>query len=106
MGFLQWGNCDGPWWTPERRPALEGDSTGLQPSLDSKRGFYLISVNDRLEIASQAGEDDFEDDTLVSTPELQVLQVLVVHAQNEVIMATGTPMSAPSTPTVALSTAP
>ena len=58
------------------------------------------------EIASQAGEDDFEDNTLVSTPEQQIVQVLVVQAQNEVTMATGMPMSAPSTPTAALSTAP
>ena len=58
------------------------------------------------EIASQAGEDDFEDDTLVSTPEQQVMQVLVVQTQNEVTMAAGTPTTAPSTPTAALSTAP
>ena len=34
------------------------------------------------EISSQAGEGDFEEDTLVGTPEQQVVQVLVVQAQN------------------------
>ena len=57
-------------------------------------------------IASQAGDDDSERDTLVSTPEQQVVQVLLVQAQNEVTMATSTPLSAPCTPTAARSTAP
>ena len=39
------------------------------------------------EISSQAGEGDFEDNTLVSTPNQQVEQVLVVQAQNGVNMA-------------------
>ena len=55
------------------------------------------------EISSQAGEGDFEEDTLVSTPNQQVEQVLVVQAQNGVNMASGTAIMAPST---APSTAP
>ena len=58
------------------------------------------------EISSQAGEGDFEDDTLVSTPNQQVEQVLVVQAQNGVNMASGTATTAPSTATTAPSTAP
>ena len=49
------------------------------------------------EISSQAGEGDFEDNTLVSTPNQQVEQVLVVQAQNGVNMASGTSTTAPST---------
>ena len=52
-------------------------------------------------ISSQAGEGDFEDDTLVSTPNQQVEQVLVVQAQNGVNMASGTATTAPSTATTA-----
>ena len=58
------------------------------------------------EISSQAGEVDFEDDTLVSTPNQQVEQVLVVQAQNGVNMASGRATTAPSTATTAPSTAP
>ena len=58
------------------------------------------------EISSQAGEDDFDDNALVSTPEQQVLQVLVVQAQNGVTMASGTATTAPSTATTVPSTAP
>ena len=58
------------------------------------------------EISSQAGEDDFEDNLLVSTPSLLVQQVLVVPAQNGVNMASGTATTAPSTATTAPSTAP
>ena len=58
------------------------------------------------EISSQAGEGDFEDNTLVSTPNQQVEQVLVVQAQNGVNMASGTATTATSTATTAPSTAP
>ena len=58
------------------------------------------------EISSQAGEGDFEEDTLVSTPNQQVEQVLVVQAQNGVNMASGTATTAPSTAITAPSTAP
>ena len=58
------------------------------------------------EISSQAGEGDFEDNVLVSTPNQQVEQVLVVQAQNGVNMASGTSTTAPSTAITALSTAP
>ena len=58
------------------------------------------------EISSQAGEGDFEDNILVSTPNQQVEQVLVVQAQNGVNMASGTATTAPSTATTAPSTAP
>ena len=58
------------------------------------------------EISSQAGEGDFEEDTLVGTPEQQVVQVLVVQAQNGANMTSGTATMAPSTSTTAPSTAP
>ena len=58
------------------------------------------------EISSQAGEGDFEDNLLVSTPNQQLEQVLVVQAQNGVNMASGTSTTAPSTATMAPSTAP
>ena len=58
------------------------------------------------EISSQAGEGDFEEDMLVGTPEQQVVQVLVVQAQNGANMASGTATTAPSTSTTAPSTAP
>ena len=58
------------------------------------------------EISSQAGEGDFEEDTLVGTPEQQVMQVLVVQAQNGANMALGTAITAPSMSTTAPSTAP
>ena len=58
------------------------------------------------EISSQAGEVDFEDNLLVSTPSLLVQQVLVVQAQNGVNMASGTATTAPCTATAAPSTAP
>ena len=75
---------------------------GLQPSLDSKRGFLSKPVSasgsgPTSEISSQAGEDDFEDNLLVSTPNQQFEQVLVVQAQNGVNMASGTATTAPST---------
>ena len=50
------------------------------------------------EISSQAGEGDFEDNTLVSTPNQQVEQVLVVQAQNGVNMASGTATRHPVRP--------
>ena len=58
------------------------------------------------EISSQASEGDFEDNILVSTPNQQVEQVLVVQAENGVNMASGTATTAPSTATTAPSTAP
>ena len=58
------------------------------------------------EISSQAGEGDFEENILVSTPNQQAEQVLVVQAQNGVNMASGTATMAPSTATTASSTAP
>ena len=58
------------------------------------------------EISSQAGEGDFEEDMLVGTPEQQVVQVLVVQAQNGANIASGTATTAPSTSTTAPSMAP
>ena len=58
------------------------------------------------EISSKAGEGDFEDGTLVSTPEQQVVQVLVVQAQNGANMASGMATKAQRTSTTAPSTAP
>ena len=47
------------------------------------------------EISSQAGEGDFDDESLVGTPKQPEVQVLVVQSQNEANMATS------STPTAA-----
>ena len=58
------------------------------------------------EISSQDGEGDFEDNILVSTPNQQVEQVLVVQAQNRVNMASGMATTLPSTATTAPSMAP
>ena len=58
------------------------------------------------EISSQAGEGDFKDNLLVSMPSPLVQQVLVVQAQNEVNMASGTATTAPSMATTAPSKAP
>ena len=58
------------------------------------------------EISSLVGEDDFEDNLLVSTPSPLVQQVLVVQTLNGVNMAPGTATTAPSTATTAPSTAP
>ena len=58
------------------------------------------------EISSQAGEEDFKDNVLVSTPNQQVEHVLVVQAQNGVNMASGTSTTTPSTANTAPSTAP
>ena len=58
------------------------------------------------EISSLVGEDDFEDNLLVSTPSPLVQQVLVVQTQNGVNMASGTATTAPSTATTAPGTAP
>ena len=49
------------------------------------------------EISSQAGEGDFEDNLLVSTPSPLVQQVLVVQAQNGVNTGSGTANAAPIT---------
>ena len=57
------------------------------------------------EISSLAGEGDFDDNLLVSTPSPLVQHVLVVQTQNRVNMASGTATTAPSTATTAPSTA-
>ena len=85
----------------ESQPARE---TALVCSLTSTRSVDFVkpvstSVS---EISSQAGEGDFEDNLLVSTPNQQVEQGLVVQAQN----ASGTSTTAPSTAITAPSTAP
>ena len=50
------------------------------------------------EISSQAGEGDFDDETLVGTPKQHEVQVLVVQSQNGANMATSsTPMAAGTT---------
>ena len=58
------------------------------------------------EISSLVSGDDFDDDQLVSMPNPQIQQVLVVQAQNGVNMASGMATTAPSTATTAPSTAP
>ena len=84
-----------------------GDSTGRQlfPRLEAWILSKPVSTS-ASDISSQAGEGDFEDDTLVSTPEQQVVQVLVVQAQNGANMVSGTATTAPSTATTAPSMAP
>ena len=82
---------------PARETAL-----GLQPSLDSKHGFLSKPVSasgsgPTSEISSHSGEDDLEDNLLVSTPNQQFEPALVVQAQNGVNMASGTATTAPST---------
>ena len=67
----------------ESQPARE-TALGLQPSLDSKCGFLSKPVlasgsGPTSEISNQAGEDDFEDKLLVSMPNQQFEQVLVVQ---------------------------
>ena len=98
---------------PRKALCLSGPfSTGLQPSLNLKRGFCQdqfqpqVQLGPTSEISSQAGEGDFEDNLLVSTPSPQVQQVLVVQAQNGVNMASGTATTSLSTTTTAPSTAP
>ena len=86
---------------PTGKTALVGSIPRLEAWILSKPVSTSAS-----EISSQAGEGDFEDDTLVSTPNQQVEQVLVVQAQNGVNMASGTATTAPSTATTAPSTAP
>ena len=58
------------------------------------------------EISSLVGEDNFDDNLLVSTPIPLVQQVLEVQTQNGVNTASGTATTAPSTATTAPSTAP
>ena len=58
------------------------------------------------EISSQAGEGDFDDETLVGTPEQHAVQVFLVQAQNGTNMASSTSTTAPSTAITAQSTAP
>ena len=89
----------------ESQPARE---TALVCSLPTTRSvdFVKTSIYLCLRNLFPAGEGDFEDNLLVSTPNQQVEQVLVVQAQNGVNMASGTSTMAPSTATTAPSTAP
>ena len=57
------------------------------------------------EISSQAGEGDFDDETLVDTPKQHEVQVLVVQAQNGANMATSSTPTAAGTTITAQSTA-
>ena len=57
------------------------------------------------EISSQAGEGDFDDESLVGTPKQPEVQVLVVQSQNEANMATGSTLTAAGTAITAQSTA-
>ena len=57
------------------------------------------------EISSQAGEGDFDDETLVGTPKQPEVQVLVVQSQNEANMATSSTPTAAGTTIAAQSTA-
>ena len=49
------------------------------------------------EISSQAGEGDFDDESLVGTPKQPEVQVLVVQSQNETNMATSSTLTAAGT---------
>ena len=57
------------------------------------------------EISSQAGEGDFDDESLVGTPKQPEVQVLVVQSQNEANMATSSTLMAAGTTMTAQSTA-
>ena len=57
------------------------------------------------EISSQAGEGDFDDESLVGTPKQPEVQVLVVQSQNEANMATSSTLTAAGTTMTAQSTA-
>ena len=57
------------------------------------------------EISSQAGEGDFDDESLVGTPKQPEVQVLVVQSQNEANMATSSTPTAAGTTITAQSTA-
>ena len=57
------------------------------------------------EISSQAGEGDFDDETLVDTAKQHEVQVLVVQSQNEANMATSSTPTAAGTTITAQSTA-
>ena len=57
------------------------------------------------EISSQAGEGDFDDESLVGTPKQPEVQVLVVQSQNEANMATSSTPTAAGTTMTAQSTA-
>ena len=57
------------------------------------------------EISSQAGEGDFDDETLVDTPKQHEVQVLVVQSQNGANMATSSTTTAAGTTITAQSTA-
>ena len=57
------------------------------------------------EISSQAGEGDFDDESLVGTPKQPEVQVLVVQNQNEANMATGSNLITAGTSITAQSTA-
>ena len=49
------------------------------------------------EISPQAGEGDFDDESLVGTPKQPEVQVLVVQSQNEANMATSSTLTAAGT---------
>ena len=57
------------------------------------------------EISPQAGEGDFDDESLVGTPKQPEVQVLVVQSQNEANMATSSTLTAAGTTMTAQSTA-
>ena len=57
------------------------------------------------EISSQAGEGDFDDESLVGTPKQPEVQVLVVQSQNETNMATSSTLTAAGTTMTAQNTA-
>ena len=54
------------------------------------------------EISPQAGEGDFDDESLVGTPKQPEVQVLVVQSQNEANMATSSTLTAAGTTKVRL----
>ena len=93
----------------EGQPARE---TALVCSLPSTRSVDFVRTSIGLKLRAYfrnlfpGGEDDFEDNLLVSMPSPLVQQILVVQAQNGVNMASGTATTAPSTVTTASSTAP
>ena len=80
----------------------------LEAWISSRPALSSSSSGQASEISSQAGEGDFSDGLLVSTSGMTgplIQQDLVVQAQNEVNMASGTAPTAPSTALAAPCTA-
>ena len=98
------GGCTRKLWARLRRSLIDARARAVQwgrqhwisafPRVEAWILAKPVSTS-ASEISSQAGEGDFDDETLVDTPKQHEVQVLVVQAQNGANMATS------STPTAA-----